>query len=403
MHKLKRKKQRKGAVLGLLVMVVLLLSMTSLALIRVGTEARVRTVKSDAQTAARFAADAGIERALYLMNEQLAAGIWTLDNVPTYTAQSLAGGNADYTVTFTGNLATGYQLTSVGHSNNQTKTVLATIALTSPIAKDFAILSKDGIDLKSGSTVDGFNSANPGDTDVPVKIGTLSSDDGAIGINNDVTIDGDIYLIPGSNPDTVIDTRGDGDVKGSIFLLPSYYSLPPISPPDYTATQGSISGNNITLNSSDSGKYTSINISNNGTLTINGDLTLYVTGDIELKNSAELQVKNNSTLKLYLEGDIKAHNSSGFNNITQTPANLTIYGTGTNQKIDINNSAELYAVIYAPDAEMVVHNSVDAYGSFIVDNMELKHTANVYYDKALKQVTVDDELVRFSVTHWEEI
>lgn len=384
-------------------MVVLLLSMTSLALIRVGTEARVRTVKSDAQTAARFAADAGIERALYLMNEQLAAGIWTLDNVPTYTAQSLAGGNADYTVTFTGNLATGYQLTSVGHSNNQTKTVLATIALTSPIAKDFAILSKDGIDLKSGSTVDGFNSANPGDTDVPVKIGTLSSDDGAIGINNDVTIDGDIYLIPGSNPDTVIDTRGDGDVKGSIFLLPSYYSLPPISPPDYTATQGSISGNNITLNSSDSGKYTSINISNNGTLTINGDLTLYVTGDIELKNSAELQVKNNSTLKLYLEGDIKAHNSSGFNNITQTPANLTIYGTGTNQKIDINNSAELYAVIYAPDAEMVVHNSVDAYGSFIVDNMELKHTANVYYDKALKQVTVDDELVRFSVTHWEEI
>ena len=52
---------------------------------------------------------------------------------------------------------------------------------------------------------------------------------------------------------------------------------------------------------------------------------------------------------------------------------------------------------------MTVHNSVDAYGSFIVDDMELKNSGNVYYDKALRQVSVDDELVRFSITHWEEI
>ena len=249
MRKSKRKRQRKGAILALLVMVVLLLSMTSLALIRVGAEARVRTVKSDLQTAARFAADAGIERALYLMNEQLAAGTWALDDVPTFTGESLAGGNADYTVTFTGDLASGYQLTSVGHSNNQTKTIRATIALTSPVAKDFAILSKDGIDFKSGSTVGGFNSANLGDTDVPVKIGTLSTDSGAIGIDNNVTIDGDIYLIPDGDPDTVINAHSGADINGNIFFLPSYYSLPPISPPDYVASQGLISGNTITLNS----------------------------------------------------------------------------------------------------------------------------------------------------------
>ncbi|MHC5119545.1 MAG: hypothetical protein ACYSOH_05945 [Planctomycetota bacterium] len=43
MRRVKRKKQNKGAILALMVMVVLLLSMTSLALIRVGTEARLRT------------------------------------------------------------------------------------------------------------------------------------------------------------------------------------------------------------------------------------------------------------------------------------------------------------------------------------------------------------------------
>jgi len=77
MRRLQRKKQRKGAILALMVMVVLLLSMTSLALIRLGTKARLRTVKSDSQTAARFAADAGVERALHVTNEQLQAGTWT--------------------------------------------------------------------------------------------------------------------------------------------------------------------------------------------------------------------------------------------------------------------------------------------------------------------------------------
>ena len=386
-----------------MVMLVLLLSMSSLALIRVGTEARLRTVKSDLQTAARFAADAGIERALYLMNEQLAAGTWTLDDVPTFTAQPLTAANADYTVTFTGNLSSGYQVTSVGHSNNQTKTVLATIALTSPIAKDFAIFAKDSIDLKNGSIVDGFNSDDPGDTDVPAKIGSLSTNNGAINLDNNVTVNGDVYIAPGGDPDVVVDVHSSADIVGDIFFLPSYYSLPTISSPDYTASQGSIAGTDITLYSADSGKYSDINIATNGTLSINGDLTLYITGDIILKNNAEIEVENNSTLILYFDGDIEAKNSSGLNNQTEIPANLVIYGTGTSQKIDIKNSGDIYAVIYAPNADMTVHNSVDVYGSFIVGDMELKNGGNIYYDKALKQVSVDDELVQFSITHWEEI
>jgi len=281
--------------------------------------------------------------------------------------------------------------------------VLATIALTSPIAKDFAIFAKDSIDFKNGSLVDGFNSDDPGETDIPAKIGTLSTNDGAISIDNNVTINGDIYIVPNGDPDTVVNAHSDADINGDIFFLPSYYSMPPISPPNYTASQGSISGKNITLHSSDSGKYSDISISNNGTLSINGDLTLYVTGDIELKNNAEIEVKNNSSLILYFDGDIEAKNSSGFNNKTEIPANLLIYGTGASQKINLKNSADLYAVIYAPDADMTVHNSVDTYGSFIVNDMELKNSGNVYYDKALKQVSVDDELVRFSITHWEEI
>ena len=77
--------------------------------------------------------------------------------------------------------------------------------------------------------------------------------------------------------------------------------------------------------------------------------------------------------------------------------------TGTNQKIDIKNSSDLYGVVYAPNAEMTVHNNVDAYGSFIVNTFELKNGGQVYYDEALKQVNEDDPLVHFTITRWEEL
>lgn len=386
-----------------MMIVVLLLSMASLALIRVGGDARIRTIKNDFQTAARFAADAGVERVLYLMNNELAAGTWSVGDVPTYTSEPLPGSNADYTVTFTGNLTSGYQITSVGHSAGHTKTVRATIALTSPIAKDFAVFGKDSVDLKNGSVVDGFNSDDSGDTDVPAKIGTLSDSNGAIGIDNNVTIDGDIYTVPDGDADAIVNAHNGADITGGYFVLPSYYSMPPVSPPDYVASQGTISGKNITLHSSDSGKYSRISVAKKGTLSINGDVTLYVTGDVNLKKDAKIEVKNNASLALYLDGDIEGKNSSGFNNKTQVPSNLLIYGTGTDQEINLKNSTNLYGVIYAPSADMVVHNSVDAYGSFIVENFQLKNSGEIYYDKALRKVSEEDALARFTVTRWEEL
>ncbi|MEN8126840.1 MAG: hypothetical protein ABFR90_03445 [Planctomycetota bacterium] len=403
MRRPKIKQPRKGAILSLMVMAVLLLSMTSLALIRLGTTARLRVVKSDAQIAARFAADAGVERAIHLMNRQLAAGTWTLDDVPTYTAESLPGSSADYTVTFTGDLAGGYQLTSVGRSGNHTKTIRATLALTSPIAKGFAVFGKDAVDLKNSSLVGGFNSGDSGDTDISAKVGTLSKNDGAINLDNNVTVNGDVYIASDGDPDEVVTAHIGATINGDTFMLPSYYSLPRVSPPGYVASQGAIAGKYVTLRSSDSGKYSKINITNNGILSVDGDVTLYITGDIKLKTDAKIEVGDHSTLTLYFNGDIDAQNASGFNNKNRIPANLLIYGTGSDQAIHLKNSSDLYGIIYAPNAKMVVHNSVDSYGSFIVEDFELKNSGEIYYDKALKQVSKNDTLSRFAIVRWEEL
>ncbi|MBL7214935.1 MAG: hypothetical protein ISS71_04580 [Phycisphaerae bacterium] len=400
--KIKKVKQNKGSILALMVLLILLLSLSSMALIGVAREARIRTAKSVSGISARFAADAGVERAIYLMNKDLEAGTWSVDDIPTYTSESLTACNAEYTVTFDGSLASGYQITSVGKSGWSTKTVCATVKLNNPFANDYAILTKGNLGMKSKSTVSGYNSGDPDETNVLVAIGTLSNQNSSVDLKSGVTVEGDVYIGPGGDPDEVVLIKDDDSVEGEIFVMPKTLNLPIITPPNFTAFQGKISGKNVTLTTSDSGKYTEIDISNKGKLEINGDLILYITGDVTLDNEAELKVKKGSTLKLYFDGDFEAKNSSNINNESKVPFKVQLYGTGSSQKIEMKNSSDIQGVVYAPNADMTIYNKVDAYGAFIVDTFEMKNSGDVYYDKALKETSLDDEAVYFTITRWEE-
>jgi hypothetical protein len=402
--RVKRNTQKNsGSVLALMVMLTLLLTLTSLALAGLAQQARLRSVKKTAQIAARFAADAGIERTVYRMNADLQAGTWTLNEVPTYTNEQLAACNADYTVTFDGSLQSGYRITSVGKSGRASHTVRVLVELRSPFSEDFAVLTRNFLNMKNKSTISGYDSGDLSQTNVPVAVGTLSKKDGSINIKNAAVIEGDVYVGPDSDPDKVISMKNRSSITGEIFVMPTPKNLPVVTAPDFIGSKGKISGKNITLTTADSGKYTQINISNKGKLLIDGDLVLYVTGDVSLDNSAELNVKNGSTLKLYFDSDIDLKNGAEIANDSKIPSSVQLFGTGVNQTINLKNSSDLYGVIYAPDADMVVHNKTDIYGSFIVDNFELKNSGDVYYDRALKNVSVHDEAVYFAVTHWEEL
>lgn len=395
--------KQKGAILSLMVVLTLLLAMASLALAHLGQQSRLRAVRSTSAMAARLAADAGVERVLYLMNEQLAADTWSIDSVPVFESEALPACNAAYTVTFSGDLSSGYELISTGVCGSQTKTLRVLIGLTNPFSDDFAVLTKGQLSMKAKAKIDGYNSSDPSDTDVTVAIGTLSSEAGKIDIKNNSTLDGDVYVGPGGDPLTVIDMKDRESISGELFTMPVPYYLPTIGAPDFIANKGSLQGNSITLQSSDSGKYSSISINNNGKLEINGNLVLHITGNMELKNGAKVEVNNGSSLKLYIDGNISAKNSAGINNKGKLPSDVQIYGTGTGQNFDLKNSSNLYGVIYAPEATMSLDNGGSAYGSFITKTFELKNSGDVYYDKALRQASLSDEGTRFSVLRWEEL
>ena len=202
-------------------------------------------------------------------------------------------------------------------------------------------------------------------------------------------------------PDDIIDDNG-ANITGQITVLNEDVELPTITPPEWL--ESLFSGGTIEEDTtiSTSGKYSSINLGNNETVIISGDVTLYITGDITLGNSAELQIEENSSLTLYLGGNLEQKNSSAINNGTQNPQKLTIYGLEDCVEMLFKNGSDFYGTIYAPNADIVMHNSTDMYGSVVAKNFEQKNSSTFYYDAFLREASADDEAVYFIITNWHE-
>ena len=58
--------------------------------------------------------------------------------------------------------------------------------------------------------------------------------------------------------------------------------------------------------------------------------------------------------------------------------------------------------VYAPNVDVVLRANADVYGSFVAKDFEFKNGGNMYYDKALRTVSTDDEGVRFVMNRWSE-
>jgi hypothetical protein len=132
---------------------------------------------------------------------------------------------------------------------------------------------------------------------------------------------------------------------------------------------------------------------------------LYITGDIQLGQACEIVVRDDSTLTLYVDGDIHCREGSGVN--TESPpekaATLKLYGTGQDaQDFDIKAKSKWTGVVYAPNADMDLYAGADAYGSIVAKTFEFKAGGDYHYDEALKEVDVDDEGVHFVVKRWYE-
>ena len=468
-NKLLRSK-RPGSVIALVLFAVVLLVLSGVGVLSLGQTVRVFSIRTAAEVTARTAADAGITKAIWQMNENLpdagpcegtavlpncgATYSYIVDKAAKYYGDIVSSGNQgliDFVnLAYTKTPGTyDYVVTSIGRYNGvwlegeykgAEKVIYATVRLVGCGDKD---TFRDSVTLKAGAEVKGADSRNGPEYDpgVLVEIGTTSTDAGAVTLNNNVTVNGNIFVGVGGDIGEVINAPGDGAiVTGDKYAMTEEPEFPYIYPPvasdtfKYYDTKIGIlkteDDPNKYFDESMNGRYTMIDLNNKGLETRTerliiksgtpekwNNVVLHLTNtgtgmaqaSISLGQGCEIIVEKEATLNLYVDGDISSGEGSGFNNLG-TPPQLKIWGNwtestptiGFSQDWDLNAKSRYFGQIYAPSASVQVNNSGDLYGAFTAYDFTMMNGGNLYYDGALRVVDPDDPGVRFVLKRWHE-
>ncbi len=394
--------ERKGTVMALMLIALMVLLLTGVGLLSMGLRSRIFALRTASDIAARSAADAGLTKALFEMNEKLKVKPWNDSTLPHVTNEALPGCDATFGYTTTGDSSSGYTVESVGNYSLAERKVNATLRLQTPF--EYGIFVQSTLELKNGTTIDWYNYDAD---DKTLQIGTNSTTGAAITAKTGVTINGDVVVGADADPGEVVDNIHEAVITGDVYSMPEEYELPSIIVPQYLQelpSQGVLT-NSTTISSS--AKYDSINLGAGNIAAADGAVTLYVTGDVILDSSAQLQIADPNTnpdasLTLYLGGNLVAQNGGTINNIAGDAQKLKIYGLDTCTSMDFKNSGVFYGAIYAPNADVHLYNSVEMYGSVIANSFRQDVNADFHYDASLRDAMVNDEAVRFMVKRWRE-
>ena len=223
--------KRRGSAMPLVLLAVLLLFLIGMGLFTLGLRSRVFAAKSSSAIAARCAADAGLVQALFELNQQLEVKPWNDSSLPSATDQALTNCEATYSYNV-GSNGSDYFIESIGRSGETTKTVRCALELEGPFDK-YALFAQNSIVFKPGTLVEGaFNFP----IDEILVIGTNSTGEAAIETRIGVTIDGDVVVGVGGDPERVINSKWEADITGQTSTLTEAHQLPSVTVPHYLIT-----------------------------------------------------------------------------------------------------------------------------------------------------------------------
>jgi len=390
--------KRTGSAIILAMFAVLILFITGVGLFRIGLNSRVYAMRTAEDIKARCAADAGLAQSIYEMNLRLSQGTLDDDALPFVSDAQLEGSDTYFSYTVTKN-GSEYLIEAIGSAGFAQRTVKTSLIMEGTTL-DYAIFGDEGVELNNSALVDWYNN-DPEDGNL--KVGTNSTQNGKVSLKNSSKIKGDCFVGVGGNPDDIIELKNSAEITGNTGALTQENTLASVTVPSSLTSLPS--GGTISINTTlpaGSYKYTEVDLGNSKTLTINGDVVLYVTDDFTLGNSSAVNINADSSLTVYIEGDFEAKNSSSLNNTTQIPSNLLMYYLDSCTSVDFKNSSNFYGVIYAPNADVVFHNSVDIYGALASKTVDIKNSAKVHYDANLRDTQLDIGADRFVINRWSE-
>jgi hypothetical protein len=409
---------QKALVLPIIAAIALCLALLGLGILQLAFGSRLMATRTIAQISARCAADSGITRALYEINNHFTIISGWDGFLPFGENMTLNNNNATYNYKVQGpftELSEPYWLVeSTGILGSQQKTVYATLGIRNLF--DYGLIVTDQIKLLNNNLVDGYNTSlgpySVTNSRQYIRIGTTSIDDKAIWLGQDTVITGDVLagiggVVDGSNDSVIWNPSGDA-TTGPWYNLPEPWYFEPIdiTVPESIPNSGNIRavdfvGPSITLGTPGILKYyryNNIDVPNGRNLIFVGDVEIHITGYLWLKNSATLYVGDplNPTVPasvvIYLDGNLDVGTFSAINNLSEIPAMFRLFGTGQPyQSWAINNTGEYYGVYYGPNANIDVRGGAQFYGSVSGHQFVLNSSgAALHYDHDLSNMSQYD-------------
>ena len=124
--------------MALMVVTLMVLFVTGVGMLSLGLHRRSFGVQTFSGIAARSAADAGLTKAVWEMNEKLKIKPWDDSSQPLATDESIPCCDAVFSYSVTGDKNSDYTIVSVGKYGQETKKVSRKLALETPF--DTAII-----------------------------------------------------------------------------------------------------------------------------------------------------------------------------------------------------------------------------------------------------------------------
>lgn len=227
---------------------------------------------------------------------------------------------------------------------------------------DFGLFGGEGVSVGNNALVDSYSSSGRPTDGRNGDVGT-NGDTITVGINTDIRGEQETSAGKDMEPKEVPDGASSWTNK-----TPELFMLLP----------------NQTIDL-DAGEYYAylVNISDNSTINITGDVTLYVSSFTFAWNNGTVNINPGGSLTIYAGGSI-----SLWNNFTANPGlppgSLVIYGVTGCNSIMLGNNSSIRAAICAPTADITVGGNGVVYGSLIGESITAGNNTRIHYDEDLQ-------------------
>lgn len=339
---------QRGSVLLVLIITMVILSVLTAALLPTLFTTEMGQVSASGAMKAYYLAEAGGRYTLPRLGS-IVSGLHTF---------KFSGGDTFFEIDKISNLV----FTSTGVVD-EGGTLEARVVITYRLKSTFdhGIFGDTGVTLGNSVSVDSYSSSGNTTDGNNGDVGTNGS---TITVGNNVNIYGNQNLSAGK----VLDLQALPTGAASWLSPPSDLNMSSNNQPvDLPAGQYSTAA---------------VNITNNSTINITGDVALYIVGSITASNNSTLNINPGVSVTIYAGGDIDFSKTSLVNS-DQIPRNFIIYGLAGCQSVALSGT---HAAIYAPTADIVVNANSVTYGSLVGDTVTVGNNTLVHYDEDLQVV-----------------